>query len=320
VKNSFKKTVLLGLLALLIQLPAEAYAKSWLEAIADVEARSQSLWDKGLKLGGSAHLGSAYNEIDIPRHECAILGRMLGKPELILKLEENNEPSLSESPTQDELHNLLIFAHSLSNWANVARNLIERDEDSKKKIWNLNCVGSHEIPTSAFFSVSKAAAKFRVSDSNLFILGNIELGFAEELEAALNSNPNIDRIVLGSGGGSVGEAIQAGMLIRSRGLNTTLSDNCYSACPLVFLGGVNRTIWSPYPVLGFHQMSDPDGAPIRSSHPLYSAMESYAEMMGTDANFLLASMLRASPLEMFEPHVDDLCRYKFTTWIQRICF
>jgi len=35
---------------------------------------------------------------------------------------------------------------------------------------------------------------------------------------------------------------------------TLFADGC-SACPLIFLGGVECTIWSPYPRLGFHQVS-----------------------------------------------------------------
>jgi hypothetical protein len=297
-----------------------ADAKSWDETIAQVEHRADQVWQRGKSLGADTFLGTAVNEIDIPKHECAILGRMLGVSSLILGLEYHPEPPLSEAPDQEELFDLMVYSHSLSNWALVARRSVTLSEPEKKHKWNLDCVGKQGIPSDAFFQIEDGRANFVVNGTDLIILGDIEAGFAEELATFLNSDKRISRVILGSGGGSVREAIKAGFLIRKLGLDTTLDSSCYSACPLVFLGGVNRTIWSPYPKLGFHQMSDGSGRAIMSSSPLYSAMEDYASIMGANSDFVLASMLRASPSEMFEPEFEKLCQNKVATWVQRLCF
>ncbi len=297
-----------------------ADAKGWEEAIRDVEARSRFLWDYGIERGASSHLGSIYNELDANRHKCAIAGRLLGLEDTIRHLEVMPEPELSETMTEDELIELMLYSHSLSNWAVAAKYLTELPSDEVAEIWNLNCVGKLEIDSTAFVGSGVGRAKFKQDGNRLWILGDIELGFANDLEAWLLSNPETEEVVLGSGGGSVKDAIIAGITIRERGLNTTLSDSCYSACPLVFLGGVNRTIWSPYPPLGFHQAFTADGVAIPASSETYQLIFEYSNLMGVDGNFVIKSMMSASPSDMFEPHIDDLCRSKVVTWVQRACF
>lgn len=298
----------------------EAAAKSWEETIDLVEDRAENLWERGKLLGAETSLGTAVNEVDIPKHTCAILGRMLGHIEAVSELEEHPEPELSSEPTWKELRSLMVYSHSLSNWVFVARSLVGQSESQRKHSWNLNCVGQMGIPRSAFEEIAEPSADFVVSGTDLRVLGDIEVGFGKSFADQLKANPQVNRIVLGSRGGNVKEALIAGLEIRSRGLDTTLSSNCFSACPLVFLGGVQRTIWSPYPKLGFHQMSDGSGNPISTSSNLYTALERYAEAMGADPSFILASMLRAAPSEMFEPDFDSLCDNNVTTWIQRLCY
>ena len=310
--------LLIGLFA--VSFTEGVNAKSWDKVIAKVEERADQIWQRGKSLGADTFLGTAVNEVDIPKHECAILGRMLGVPSLISKLEYHPEPQLSDTPDWEELFELMVYSQSLSNWVFVANRIQSLSETEKKHKWNLNCVGKQGIPVDASFPVSDGRAKFVVNGADLTILGDIESGFADELANWLRNNRSISRIILGSGGGNVAEAIEAGLLIRSLGLDTTLSSSCYSACPLVFLGGINRQIWSPYPKLGFHQMSDSSGKAIKSSSPLYSAMENYASIMGANPDFVLASMLRASPSEMFEPEFEKLCQSKVVTWVQRLCF
>lgn len=300
--------------------PQITTARTWAESIELVEKRADELWEKGKQLGASTWLGTAVNELDIPRHKCAILGRMLEKAELISELEQLPEPKLSPNPTEGEAHELMLYSHSLSNWAHVATYILKLDQTEKIQIWNLDCVGEMGIPTSGYIPNSYSGARFNVDGRSLFVVGDIKSGFFRDFENVLDDNPQVETIVLGSAGGSVSEALKSGVEIRERGLDTSLSNNCYSACPLIFGGGVRRTIWSPYPKLGFHQMSDKQGRAIKTSHELYFVMENYFELMGADPHFILASMLRASPSEMYEPEFNDLCEYGVTTWIQRLCF
>ena len=59
----------------------------------------------------------------------------------------------------------------------------------------------------------------------LRVLGDIDLGFADRFRTALDANPGVEEIVMGSDGGSVRDALTAGRLIRERGLKTTLGEN-----------------------------------------------------------------------------------------------
>ncbi|MBL1436007.1 MAG: hypothetical protein COB08_007390 [Rhodobacteraceae bacterium] len=230
------------------------------------------------------------------------------------------DPKIGENLSQDELQAIMYFSHSLSNWAYVASRLVEASELDKKYVWNLNCVGEQGIPLTAYLEVERPAGGFQVSGTDLLILGDFEAGFYEELRDTLKANPNIQRVVLGSGGGSVSDAMQSGILIREKGLATTLSDNCFSACPLVFIGGIQRTIWSPYPNLGFHQIYTGEGQAIPFDNQVYILVWGYVDAMGADANFVLNQMLGASPSEMNEPSLDLLCERNVATWVQRICF
>ena len=153
------------------------------------------------------------------------------------------------------------------------------------------------------------------------VLGAIEAGFTAKLSATLAIAPKAEFVALGSGGGSVYEAIASGKLIRSKGLTTTIWNNCYSACPLVFLGGVDRYVHSPYPSFGFHQISNPAGA-IPKGSPVYAHVGAYIRSMGADDRFLLAEMMRAMPEQMNMIHGADerLCKARVATWIQRACY
>jgi hypothetical protein len=111
----------------------------------------------------------------------------------------------------------------------------------------------------------------------------------------------------------------AGYEIRRRKLGTTVWNNCYSACPLVFLGGMSRTVWSPYPQLGFHQIYNSLGA-IPPDSEIYELVRVYAETMGINSSGLLALMHSAGPKEIRNAHSEELCDYKIATWVQRICW
>jgi hypothetical protein len=125
-------------------------------------------------------------------------------------------------------------------------------------------------------------------------------------------------VALGSPGGSVSEALAAGAEIRRRGLETTLWGNCYSACPLVFLAGTKRTIWSPYPELGFHKIAL-NGKPIPNEDLTYDVVMAYASKMGANAAVVFHFMTSAEPSEIFSPTMDELCGAKIAMWVQRKC-
>ncbi|WP_342070569.1 hypothetical protein [Yoonia algicola] len=312
------RNVSVGLFLALISVTS-AFAGSWEDAIEDVEAKADRYWEFGRSRGAFTWLGTAYNELGIPQHQCAILGRMLGFEEHIRHLEEFDDPELRPDLSEDELQQLMYHSHFLSNWVFTARRLVGSSDDTRQQIWNLDCVGHQGIPDSLFVGLADSSAKLIVAGNDIRVLGDFEVGFYQRFEQFVEANPQAERIVLGSGGGSVRDAIMTGLLIRRLGLATTLSQNCYSACPLAFLGGVDRTIWSPYPKLGFHRVSRADGAQVSFDEPVYETIELFVSEMGANPDFVMRHIFAAAPTEFSYPELDDLCKAAVTTWIQRLC-
>jgi len=82
--------------------------------------------------------------------------------------------------------------------------------------------------------------------------GVIDFGITRDFRALLEQYPAGTRVVLSSEGGSIYEARGLAVLIQQHKLDTHVSDECSSACTLVFIGGQRRTLGSSAR-LGFHQ-------------------------------------------------------------------
>jgi hypothetical protein len=99
-------------------------------------------------------------------------------------------------------------------------------------------------------------------NGRLIATGMIAPGSAEAFAAEVNARGEyIKTIVLYSPGGSVGDALEMGRLIRTRGFATEVEPNriCVSSCPLVFVGGVKRVAGTGA-IIGVHQVFAPDAA------------------------------------------------------------
>ena len=297
------------------------FSKSWEQSISEVEAKVDEMWTHARSQENYMYLlGTMHNELDAQKHECAILGRILDRIEYVREIEHLALPELKEPMSEDELYELQLAARSLGNWAFTARRALNMTKYEQSATWNLDCVGAFGIPVDASVKEEVLEAKFRVEGRTLYVLGDIDPGFAEDLAGFVAQNTDIDTVALGSAGGSVSDAIKAGMMIRSLGLNTTLTNNCLSACTFVFLGGVERQIWSPYPKLGFHQMYVKDSGALLPIDDSYRVIRKYAQVMGVDPKFVLAAMLSAEPKDMYYPQLSELCESGTATWVQRICW
>lgn len=284
------------------------------------ERLSDEYWAAANKINDLYHIGTMFNEVDIPQHKCFVLGRLLGHADAVKKLEVTYDPDFTTQTTENA-QDLRVMAHSLHNFVFVANRLIELSYEEWVLEWNLDCAGQHGIPAS-FVSQDGIASFYLIKGEGkvLQVLGDIEADFSKKLIDALERNPKVEMVALGSGGGSVYEALRAGQYIRAKGLDTMLWNGCYSACPFVFMGGVNRTIWSPYPVLGFHQVSlHGDAASLDSQ--VYRDIYHYTAQMGMNSHYVLSNMWDAPPEAMKVIEGDDtiLCDAKVTTWVQRGC-
>ena len=113
-------------------------------------------------------------------------------------------------------------------------------------------------------------------------------------------------VILNSPGGLVSEALELGRAIRAAGFDTEVGaqgaasgggGECYSACTLAFLGGVNRTIPEDS-IFGVHRFStdnklSPEEA-LDIGQIQMSEITEYAAYMGVSPDFV-TEMVRSSP-------------------------
>ncbi|MAU94526.1 MAG: hypothetical protein CMP81_01365 [Fulvimarina sp.] len=310
-----------GLLAvcatmLLVPRPAGALDDPawWNAEIAKAEAEANRLWDD-MRAKGTTSVGTALNEVDAEIHACHILSIMLGKDHLTpLLVAQPDPPQPGDEPGFAEG----VEGNSRSNWAGLATTYLAETDVKRVRAWNLNCVGQFGITAQDAVREVVRRALVEVDGEQIRVLGNVEKGFFAELKTAIDANPAVSRIALGSAGGSVGDATRAGNYIRERGLATQLYDNCRSACALVFLGGVDRRIFSPYPEIGFHRISA-DGAAIADDSEVYDLVRRYADDLGVDGAAVVAFMHKAGVNEMHHPELDELCAANVATAVQRGC-
>ncbi|MTI16831.1 hypothetical protein E1162_06230 [Rhodobacteraceae bacterium RKSG542] len=299
----------------------EAKAISWEAAIKAVQDREASYYERAneLRKKDPASLGSIFGTYRMREHRCSILGRMVGKKAAIVHLETSDEPEAETT------YDYLVAAQSLTNWLHAIDSLKDLHKTRKVRLWNSECVGQmgisyaflvDDLEPDAFFDIIQIGYS---KEEVLHILGPVTEGYHDSLLAALDANPNVTTVALGSSGGNVIEAINAGIEIRSRGLETVLWGDCFSACPLVFWGGTRRTIWDPPQQLGMHQIYTGRGKSIPLDHDLYKLVAIYAKSMGVNAQKALSYMYSAPPEDMFIPTSQQLCDASMATWIQRSC-
>ncbi|MEQ1782255.1 MAG: hypothetical protein ABMA14_12900 [Hyphomonadaceae bacterium] len=261
--------------------------------------------------------GNVLANYGVKEHRCTALGTLLGWQPSIEALKEilNDEgppPPTEKADNDSELSSQKIY---LDNFVRNARFTLEEPDDERAISWNLDCVGYFGIPGEAAVRGPISRAKLRVEDDTLIVLGDIEAGFAEEFARAVATNSKIKRVTISSGGGGLAEAIRAGYMIRALRLDTELYGNCFSACVFLFMGGVERRIWRPYPDLGFHQVST-DHGDVSPGNKVYTGIGDFADAMGVNRRFVLAAMFAAKPEDMYASDIFDLCDNHVVTFIQ----
>lgn len=217
-------------------------------------------------------------------------------------------------------------------WVVIFFEFLGRDvtDENREAMWDLSCAGqtvttafeySIKIPDDARIATGLRSgfAEYDQMRRTINILGEVTEGYAGRIEAALASFPQAQSIGLGSGGGNVGEAVRAGQLVREAGLKTELIAKCESACPLVFLGGVERIIWHPPSEVGFHMLSVDMINPLPEGHEGYDLVRDFVYSMGANGESYVSWMLRARPETFFIPPVEQLCEANIVTWAQTTC-
>jgi hypothetical protein len=147
--------------------------------------------------------------------------------------------------------------------------------------------------------------------------------FAAEVEAVAEY---VKTVQLDSPGGSVGDALAMGRLIREKGFATSVAAGslCASSCPLVFAGGAER-VATPSSALAVHQIyaATPSDTPLASrlaaagnamsdAQTMTAEISRYLIEMGVDAEVWLRA-LETPPDRLSYFSSDDLIRLKLAT-------
>jgi hypothetical protein len=135
-------------------------------------------------------------------------------------------------------------------------------------------------------------------NGRLIATGTIAPGSADAFASEVNARGEyIKTVVLSSPGGSVGDALEMGRLIRARGFATEVEPNriCVSSCPLVFVGGVKRAAGTGA-IIGVHQVFAPDAAEAARHDTMSEAQrvsarcQRYLADMGVDLRMWVHAM------------------------------
>ena len=278
--------------------------------------------DYARSIGFDGHLGTMYIGYWYGQHLCGVLGELVGASEQSQHLYNVAIPPMESLGSG---HEAALIDNSLGNWVSAAEHALELEPVARINTWNLDCLGMFEIPRTAAIRSPSPNAEIEVTtpphgayslgELALVVYGDIDSGIYDRFVEAIDANPEVTIISLGSAGGSVLDALLIGSEIRRRGLSTRIHGNCYSACPLVFFGGEHRSMFRSVYRLGFHQIHV-DGTPIPFDDRSYDIVSQYLQNMGVDWNIVVNWMLTASPYEMHIPEVSEWCEARVATWIQ----
>jgi hypothetical protein len=142
--------------------------------------------------------------------------------------------------------------------------------------------------------------------------GGISFGTAQEFDTILKAMDNVHTVRLNSHGGRIAEAQKISDLIGARGLSTFVTQQCVSACTIVFLGGKQRYLLSTAK-LGFHQPYF-RGLTVIGQRTAIAREEKRLQQFGLSRTFAERANA-ASPSGMWLPEQDELLRERVVTKI-----
>ncbi|MEZ5767055.1 MAG: hypothetical protein R3D80_04830 [Paracoccaceae bacterium] len=314
----------IGLWVLLAQAAA---AQDWDARIAAARARAAEIETYAGRYGYDYNsMGAIMRYVDTGRVRCLVLADMVGLGDIshyqefagVSPVSALPLPGPDIVPNADTLLPLLWYAWNLNDWARTAEDFLKYSDDQRAETWELNCNGQDGIPDGLLPAAWNTQASFRLDGTTLNVLGDITPGFFEAFKAALDG-AEVKVIALGSRGGSVQDAMEAGGLIRQRGMTPRCAAIAIRLPVGLFGGKTPRVLYqAPLPRLGFHQVST-NGVAIPLDSPIYDLIGGYVAAMGVDADFVLATMKSTPPEGMFFPDYQAYCAAHFVDWAYQAC-
>jgi hypothetical protein len=149
----------------------------------------------------------------------------------------------------------------------------------------------------------KHAFRILRNGRELEFAGGVTFGTAKEFEQFLEAMGTLKIVHLNSQGGRVLEAQRIAELIRTRNLITYVSNQCLSACTIMFLGGRERYI-ADSGRLGFHQPDFP-GLKDEDRRAIIAEEETRLRRLGVSDAFARRA-LQAKPDNMWFPALTEL--------------
>ena len=153
-----------------------------------------------------------------------------------------------------------------------------------------------------------------VGDGRLMAVGTIRPGTAKAFAAEIAKRGGyVKTVVLHSPGGSVGDALEMGRLIRQKNFSTEVENGgyCASSCPLVFAGGVERRAGdgAAFAINGVAPTADKG---MDSVQRVAAECQKYLLEMGIDPLVWVHAMETPKD-ELFYFKSDELVRLKLAT-------
>jgi len=170
-----------------------------------------------------------------------------------------------------------------------------------KEIWHV----VNGVENSQFF-VSISA-----DGSAIEFTGNIAFGATRRVRQVIETAPDAHWLVLQSPGGRVVEAHKLRALVERHRLNTAVSDNCSSACFLVFVSGMERHA-APNTRIGVHGITNTAGAHPSEFTDDYERERAYLRSRGLHEEFI-RKIYEAPSTRMWWLSREELERYGIIT-------
>ena len=138
-----------------------------------------------------------------------------------------------------------------------------------------------------------------LSGDQVILQGEIGFAMLNTLKQVLEEAPEVRELLLDSPGGRVYAARGIARIVTERSMNTRVDNICASACTLVFIAGIERSI-EPAGKLGFHAYS------LQSSQVLADPVEEQAK----DRRLFLARDVDAGFLDQIEATLMTICGFQ----------
>jgi ClpP class serine protease len=140
------------------------------------------------------------------------------------------------------------------------------------------------------------------NDTSLRLIGSINRQNIDAVLEKIKNSPNINKLIITSGGGEVSSNIKVAYLLKERAMAIEVVDYCLSSCfNYLFLAASSRTI-RPHSVLGFHGIAT-------TSFPFVArVIKSFRTVMKQEKKFYNSIGMEIKTWKKFHKKVNKLTK------------